>query len=223
MPEAATVDVGDGVHVDALLDAPPHPRALLVLAHGAGAGMTHPFMAALAAGLAQRGLAVWRYQFPFMQAGRRRPDPPALAQAAVRAAVAQAARRLPGVALFAGGKSYGGRMTSQAQAASPLAGVRGLAFVGFPLHPAGRPGIERAQHLQGVTLPMLFVQGTADKLADPALLRPVLERLGGRATLHAIDGADHAFHVPVRSGRTDTEVLDDAAGTLATWLLRHAG
>lgn len=180
--------------------------------------MEHPFLAALAAGLHERSIAVLRFQFPFMQQGSRRPDPPAVAQAAIRAAAAEAARRLPGVPLFAGGKSFGARMSSQAQAASPLPGVRGLVFFGFPLHPAGKPATARGDHLQQVDVPMLFLQGTRDALADLPLLEPIVRRLGPRATLHVVDGADHAFHVLVRSGRTDAQVLDELAATAADWM-----
>ena len=171
--------------------------------------MTHPFMAAVAAGLAARGIASLRYQFPYMEQGKRRTDPPATAHAAVRAATAEAARRLPDIPLFAGGKSFGGRMTSQAQAVAPLPGVRGLVFLGFPLHPAKRPSRSRGDHLFEVNIPMLFLQGTRDALADLAELRPVCEALGARATLELFEGADHSFHVPARSGRTDAQVLND--------------
>lgn len=207
-----------GGTVAALLDLPPHPQACYVFAHGAGAGMDHAFMAALAGRLADRGIAVLRFQFPFMDQGSRRPDPPAVAQAAVRAAVAEAARRVPQVPLFAGGKSFGARMSSQAQAQDPLAGVRGLAFVGFPLHPAGKPGTARAAHLADVRIPMLFLQGTRDALADLALLRPVLAPLAPHATLHVVEGADHAFHVLGRSGRRDEDVLDELATTMVDWM-----
>lgn len=202
----------------ALLDLPPHPQACYVFAHGAGAGMDHAFMAALAGRLADRGIAVLRFQFPFMDQGSRRPDPPAVAQAAVRAAVAEAARRVPQVPLFAGGKSFGARMSSQAQAQDPLDGVRGLAFLGFPLHPAGKPGTARAAHLADVRIPMLFLQGTRDALADLALLRPVLAPLAPHATLHVVEGADHAFHVLGRSGRRDEDVLDELATTMVDWM-----
>lgn len=210
----------DGGSVAGLLEGPADPQAAYVFAHGAGAGMDHPFMAGVAAGLAGRGIAVLRYQFPFMEAGSRRPDPPAVAQAAVRAAVAEAARRLPGVPLHAGGKSFGARMSSQAQAAQALPGVRGLAFVGFPLHPAGKPATQRADHLAAVQLPMLFLQGTRDALADLALVRAVTAPLGARATLHEVEGADHAFHVLVRSGRTNAQVLEELCDTLAGWMRR---
>jgi uncharacterized protein len=209
----------DGTHrVSGLLLAPAGARACYVLAHGAGAGMTHPFMASVAAELAARHIATLRYQFPYMEAGARRPDPPRLAQATVRAAVAEAARLLPALALVAGGKSFGGRMTSQAQAASPLPGVRGLAFLGFPLHPSGRPSDERAAHLSDVTVPMLFLQGTRDALADVTLLGPLVERLGPRASLRLFDDADHSFHVPARSGRKDADVRAEMLDALAGWM-----
>jgi predicted alpha/beta-hydrolase family hydrolase len=206
------------IRVAALLYAPANPRACYVLAHGAGAGMTHPFMAAVATGLLARGVATLRYQFPYMEARKRRPDPPALAHATVRAAVATAARELPDRPLIAGGKSFGGRMTSQAQAAAPLPGVRGLAFLGFPLHPAGRPSHERAQHLAGVEIPMLFLQGTRDELAHLGELEPVVAALGARATLQLFDDADHSFHVPRRSGRSDAQVLDEVLDAFGTWV-----
>jgi uncharacterized protein len=206
--------------VSALLQSPAHPVALYVLGHGAGAGMDHPFMARLASALCERHIATLRYQFPFMEAGSKRPDDPATAQRAVRGAVAEAAARLPGVPLYAGGKSFGGRMTSQAQAAQPLEDVRGLVFVGFPLHPAGKPDTKRAAHLADVKVPMLFLQGTRDSLADLDLIRTTTSQLGQRATLHVVQGADHAFHVLVRSGRTDAQVLDELAETIATWMGR---
>jgi predicted alpha/beta-hydrolase family hydrolase len=210
------IDVGPGRRVSGLLDLPAGARCCCVLAHGAGAGMTHPFMASVAAELAERGIATLRYQFLYMEQGGRRPDPPALAQATVRAAVAKAGEfaRLP---LIAGGKSFGGRMTSQAQAAAPLDGVRGLAFLGFPLHPAGKPSAERARHLADVTVPMLFLQGTRDALADLTLLEPVVAGLGQRATLRLFDQADHSFHVPARSGRKDAEVRREMLDALAAW------
>jgi hypothetical protein len=219
VPDARPLVVAEGaIRVAALLDAPADPRACYVLAHGAGAGMTHPFMAAVAAGLAARGIATLRYQFPSMEAGKKRPDPPALAHATVRAAVACAARELPGLPLVAGGKSFGGRMTSQAQAAAPLSGVRGLAFLGFPLHPAGRPARERAQHLAAVDIPMLFLQGTRDELAHLDELEPVIAALGARATLRLFDEGDHSFHVPRRSGRTDAQVLDAVLDAFGAWV-----
>lgn len=212
------IGLSAGASVSALLCAPPRASALFVFGHGAGAGMHHPFMADLAAALGERGVATLRYQFPFMEHGSKRPDGPAVAQAAVRAAVAEAAARLPGLPLYAGGKSFGGRMTSQAQAAQPLGGVRGLVFVGFPLHPAGKPGTQRAAHLTGVKVPMLFLQGTRDALADLALVRTTVLQLGERATLHVVEGADHAFHVPVRSGRSDGQVLQELADAMAAWM-----
>ncbi len=210
--------------------APPAARACYVLAHGAGAGMAHPFMAAVANGLAARGIATLRYQFPYMEKGSKRPDTPKVAQAAVRAAVAEAARLAAGLQLIAGGKSFGGRMTSQAQAASPLPGVRGLAFLGFPLHAAGQPSDERAKHLFDVKIPMLFLQGAADKLADPKLLQPLVEKLRERRTqsaerpaeanvaLKLFPDADHSFHVPARTGRKDAEVMAEMLDTLASWI-----
>ena len=203
---------------EVLVDAPAQAQAALVLAHGAGAGMRHPFMAAIAAGLAQRGVAVLRYEFPFMAEGSKRPDPPAVAHASVRAAVAEAARRWPGLPLFAGGKSFGARMTSQAQALEPLPGVRGLVFFGFPLHPAGKPSVDRAEHLARVQLPMLFLQGTRDALADLDLVRATTQALGDRATLHVAEGADHGFEVLKRSGRTNEAVLEELVATAAAWM-----
>jgi predicted alpha/beta-hydrolase family hydrolase len=210
--------------VESTLVAPPEAlRACYVFAHGAGAGMHHAFMADLAQALASRGIATLRFQFPFMEQGSKRPDPPAIAEAAVREAVAEAGRLLPGVPLFAGGKSFGGRMSSQAQARQPLPGVRGLVFAGFPLHPAGKPATARAQHLAEVQVPMLFLQGTRDALADLKLVLQVTASLGPRATLHVVDGADHAFHVLVRSGRTNAEVIEELAETAARWMVAHAG
>ncbi|MDB5954295.1 alpha/beta family hydrolase [Ramlibacter sp.] len=208
----------EGATTSALLDLPDPPHAALVLAHGAGAGMQHMFLASLAQGLAERHIATLRFQFPFAEHGVKRPDSPARAQATVRCAVAEAARRLPGVPLFAGGKSFGGRMSSQAQAEEPLAGVRGLVFVGFPLHPASKPATARAAHLQQVQLPMLFLQGTRDALADLGLIRQVHASLGARATLHVVEGADHAFHVLARSGRTDAQVLQELLDATARWM-----
>ncbi|MBF6022449.1 alpha/beta family hydrolase [Lysobacter niastensis] len=215
---ALSVTLDDGQQVSALLELPQDARACYVLGHGAGAGMTHPFMTAVAEGLAARGIATLRYQFPYMERGSRRPDTPKLAQATVRAAVAEAARQVPDVALFAGGKSFGGRMTSQAQAASPLPGVRGLAFLGFPLHPAGKPSVERAAHLADIDVPMLFLQGTRDELAEQALLQATVDELGARAQLHWLDGADHSFHVLARSGRKDVEVMAEALDAMVRWI-----
>ena len=214
-----TLPLSEAGPVSALLTAPADAVACYVFAHGAGAGMAHPFMASLAGELAHRRIASLRYQFPFMERGSKRPDAPTVAQAAVRAAVAEARRRLPGLPLFAGGKSFGGRMTSQAQANSPLEDVKGLAFVGFPLHPAGKPGRERAVHLADVQCPMLFMQGTRDALADMGLLRTVLSSLGKRASLAVFDDADHAFHVRVRSGTTDAAVLSALADTMVEWFV----
>lgn len=204
--------------VSALLLRPVAARACYVFGHGAGAGMNHSFMAAFAAGLATRSVATLRYQFPFMERGSRRPDAPALAYATVRAAVAAAQAQCAGLPLFAGGKSFGGRMTSQAQAKEPLPGVRGLVFVGFPLHPAGKPSLERAEHLSKVDVPMLFLQGTRDELADVALVNSVIERLGARATLALFDDADHAFHVRASSGRNDAQVREAMLDRCAEWI-----
>jgi uncharacterized protein len=217
--EAVTIKVDDARSVSGLLLAPPRARACYVLAHGAGAGMGHPFMERVAAELGERGIATLRYQFPYVEQGGKRPDPPKLAQATVRAAVAAAGRLRPALALIAGGKSFGGRMTSQAQAASPLPGVQGLVFLGFPLHPAGRPSDERARHLCDVQVPMLFLQGTRDALAELELLAPVTQRLGTRASLRLFEDADHSFHVPARSGRKDADVRREMLDALAAWTL----
>jgi uncharacterized protein len=223
MPTAALLHIAlegasDVSSVSALLLAPPAPTACYVFAHGAGAGMTHAFMADLSAALAERAIATLRFQFPAMERGSRRPDTPAVAHAAVRAAVAEARRLLPALPLVAGGKSFGGRMSSQAQAAAPLPGVRGLVFVGFPLHPAGKPGTERALHLENVALPMLFLQGTRDELAELSLLRPVVESLGARARLEIVDDADHAFHVRASSRSNDRAVLAALADAITGWV-----
>jgi predicted alpha/beta-hydrolase family hydrolase len=212
-----TFEAGKSGAVSALLLRPDRPRACYVFAHGAGAGMAHSFMETFADGLCERGIASLRYQFPYMEKGSKRPDPPAIAQATVRAAVAKAAEIFPGLALIAGGKSFGGRMTSQAQAAAPLPVVRGLAFIGFPLHPAGKASTDRADHLDGIDIPMLFLQGTRDSLAEAALIKGVVTRLGPSATLHMVDGADHSFHVLVRSGRNDREVMDEILDAFAAW------
>ena len=219
-PQALRIRVDADETVSGLLQVPDDARAGVVLAHGAGAGMRHRFMADFADGLAARGIAVLRYQFAYMEHGSKRPDPPKLAHAAVRAAVAEAAARLPGLPLIAGGKSFGGRMSSQAQAASPLPGVVGLGFIGFPLHPASKPADERAAHLADVHLPMLFLQGTRDELADATLIAAVATRLGTRATLHWFDDADHAFHVRARSGRNDAQVLAELLDRFAAWVAR---
>jgi predicted alpha/beta-hydrolase family hydrolase len=213
-----TIAVDAAQTVSALLLAPPDARACYVFAHGAGAGMAHPFMSSVANGLAARGIASLRYQFAYMERGSKRPDTPRVAHAAVRAAVDVAAAQLPDVPLFAGGKSFGGRMTSQAQAESPMPGVRGLVFLGFPLHPAGKPSDERAAHLSDVAVPMLFLQGTRDELADLALLKPLVKHLGSRATLQLYDDADHSFHVPARTGRKDARVLEEVLDAMAKWI-----
>jgi uncharacterized protein len=216
--ERVTIEVGASHRVSGLFDRPGNARAVFVLAHGAGAGMEHPAMQAVAGGLAERGIATLRYQFPYMERKSRRPDPPALCHATVRAAVAEAVRLAPDLPLFAGGRSFGGRMTSQTQALAALERVRGLAFLAFPLHPAERPGTDRAAHLRQVEIPMLFIQGTRDELADLSLLRPLVADLGARATLHLLEDADHSFHVPARSGRRDPEVLAGALDALCGWL-----
>jgi predicted alpha/beta-hydrolase family hydrolase len=216
--ESLRLRVDDAHAVSGLLLAPAQARACYVLAHGAGAGMFHPFMEAVARELARRHIATLRYQFPYMEQGGKQPDPPKLAQATVRAAVAKAAELVPALPLVAGGKSFGGRMTSQAQAASALPGVRGLAFLGFPLHPAGRPSDERAAHLFAVEVPMLFLQGTRDGLADLGLLQRLIERLGARASLQLFEQADHSFRVPARAGRTEADIRREMMDTLAAWI-----
>jgi predicted alpha/beta-hydrolase family hydrolase len=203
--------------VSALFVRPPNADTLLVLAHGAGAGMRHPFLEALAQELAAVHVATLRYQFPYMEHRRRVPDAPTVLTATVQAAVRKATEQAPDLPLFAGGKSMGGRMTSRAAAQQPLDNVRGLAFVGFPLHPPGRPGIERAEHLAHVNVPMLFLQGTRDQFAHLDLLRPVCSKLGPRATLHIIEGPDHSFHVLKSSGTTDAKVMSGLAETVASW------
>ena len=211
------LQVDDNSKVSGLWMQPLRPVATYVFAHGAGAGMNHSFMAGLSQALFKLSVATLRYQFPYMERGSKRPDTPAVAHAAVRAAAAAARERLPATPLFAGGKSFGGRMTSQAQAATPMQGVRGLVFVGFPLHPAGKPGIERAAHLADVKLPMLFLQGTRDELAELELLKGVVRGLGRQASLHLEDDADHAFHVRARSGRNDEQVVQALAAAMAAW------
>src|SRR2546430_11291704 len=214
MIASADVRVGD---VSGLLLRPDGARLLYVLAHGGGAGMRHPFLEVVAQRLAERSIATLRYQFPYMEQRGRRPDPPAVAAATVRAAVIEAARVAPGLPLVAGGKSFGARMTSTAQAEEPLPGVRGLVFLGFPLHPPGRPGDSRPEHLAQVPIPMLFLQGTRDDFADLTLLKPLIKRLGQRATLHLVEGGDHSFHVLKRSGRTDADVMGEIADAIAEW------
>ena len=215
--DALKIPVGDG-SVSALLIRPADAKALYLFAHGAGAGMTHKSMASNAEGLAERGIATLRYQFPYMEKGSKRVDPPKVAHAAVRAAAAEGLRLAADLPLFAGGRSFGGRMTSQAQAVEPLPGVRGLAFLGFPLHPAGKPGIERAEHLSRVQIPMLFVSGARDALAEMDLLKPVSAGLGARATLHVVADADHSLKVPAKSGRTPTEAEAEALDAMAEWM-----
>jgi predicted alpha/beta-hydrolase family hydrolase len=212
------IKLADNASISALLVRPPRARACYVLAHGAGVGMTHASMEMIAAGLGERGIATLRYQFPYMEKAGKRPDPPAVAHAAVRAAVTEAARSCPTLPLIAGGKSFGGRMTSQAQAIAPLPGVRGVAFLAFPLHPAGKPSSERAKHLAGVKIPMLFLQGTRDALAELSLLEPVVKSLGSQAALHLVKEADHSFHVLKRSGRNDREVMDEVLDAFAAWV-----
>jgi uncharacterized protein len=221
--ERFRIEVGPGEQVSALLIRPAQARACYVFAHGAGAGMTHASMETVAAGLGKRGIATLRYQFSYMEKGSKRPDAPKVAHAAVRAVVAEAGRHFPALPLIAGGRSFGGRMTSQAQALSPLPGVCGLAFLGFPLHSAGKPSSDRAEHLAEVKIPMLFLQGTRDALAELGLLEPVVKSLGSRATLHLLEGADHSFHVLKSSGRNDREVTDEALDAFAAWVDRVAG
>ena len=217
-PQQLKLEVNGANAVSALLLRPSGTQACFIFAHGAGAGMTHEFMERVATSLYDRGIATLRYQFPYMEKRSRRPDAPALAHATVRAAVAGAARCCPGLALIAGGKSFGGRMTSQAQAVAPLAGVLGLAFLGFPLHPAGKPSDARAKHLPDVHIPMLFVQGTRDKLAELPLLESVVRRLGASASLHLVREADHSFHVLARSGRNERDVINEIVAALSAWI-----
>jgi predicted alpha/beta-hydrolase family hydrolase len=216
--QSVSITIDDAERVSGLLLASSKARACYVLAHGAGAGMEHPFMASVAEGLGVRGVTTLRYQFPYMERGSKRPDAPKLAQATVRAAVAEMSRLAPDLALIAGGKSFGGRMTSQAQAASPLPGIKGIAFLGFPLHAAGRPSSERGKHLFDVRIPMLFMQGSRDQLADPELMEPLVKQLGARATLKLFPDADHSFHVPARTGRKDADVRVEMLDVLARWI-----
>ncbi len=212
--------VGEGEQagqVSGLLLRPDGARLAYVLAHGAGAGMRHPFLETIAQRLGERGIATLRYQFPYMERRARRPDPPAVAAATVRAAVAEAARAAPGLPLVAGGKSFGGRMTSTAQSAQSLPGVRGLVFLGFPLHPPGRPDDKRAEHLGRVQIPMLFLQGDRDEFADLKLLKPVVQRLGARATLHLVESGDHSFHVLKKTGRNDAQVMAELVESIVAW------
>lgn len=207
--------------MNSLLLRPADARACYVFAHGAGAGMQHAFMAAFAEGLAGRGIATLRYDFPYMEKGSKRPDSPPVAHAAVRAAVAEAAIQCAGLPLFAGGKSFGGRMTSQAQSKAPLPDVRGLVFVGFPLHPAGKPSLDRAAHLVDVDVPMLFLQGTRDDLADLELLSRAIEPVGARANVVIVDDADHSFHVRASSGRNDAQAREAMLDATAGWIDAH--
>jgi predicted alpha/beta-hydrolase family hydrolase len=221
-PLELAIPVG-GERVSGLLLRPGNAKALYLFAHGAGVGMMHPSMESNARGLAERGIATLRYQFPYMEKGGRRPDPPRVAQATVRSAAAAAAQAASDLPLFAGGRSYGGRMSSQAQAQEPLAGVRGLAFLGFPLHPAGAPSIERAEHLSQVHIPMLFVSGDRDALAEIGLLKSVVASLGERATLHLVEDADHGLRVPVKSGRTNADAQAEALDATAEWMIGLSG
>jgi len=216
-----TITVDSTRQVSALLNCTSAARACYVLAHGAGAGMRHPFLAEIANGLAERGIATLRYQFPYMEQGSKRPDAPKLAHATVRAAAIEAARLLPELPLFAGGKSFGGRMTSQAQAASPLPVVHGLIFLGFPLHPPGQPSTERATHLFEVQIPMLFLQGDRDEFAQLDLLNPLIKQLGARTTLKLFPAANHSFHLPARSARNDSEVKAELLGTMTDWMSQN--
>jgi predicted alpha/beta-hydrolase family hydrolase len=217
---AVTFAVEGSGTVSGLLLLPPQPKALYVLAHGAGAGMRQRFLVATAQGLLKRGVGTLRYQFPYMEKGSKRPDRPPVAFATVRAAVEEAARLAPDVKLVAGGKSFGGRMTSGAEAEAHLPGVAGLAFLGFPLHPPGAPANTRGEHLARVQIPMLFLQGTKDEFAELSFLEPLVGRLGQRATLHLVESADHSFHVPAKSGRKDADVLDEILDVMAGWVER---
>jgi predicted alpha/beta-hydrolase family hydrolase len=219
--KSVTIKLADGSTVSGLWDCPKGAVAALVLAHGAGAGMAHKAMAATADGLAERQIATLRYNFLYMERGSKRPDAPALAHAAVRAAVAEATRLAPHLPVFAGGRSFGGRMTSQAQADDPLPNIRGLIFFAFPLHPAGKPAVDRAKHLSDVKLSMLFLQGTRDELAQLDLLKPTVASLGKRASLKLFEDADHSFHVPAKTGRKDPEVMAEMLDTARDWMLKH--
>jgi predicted alpha/beta-hydrolase family hydrolase len=217
IPNPVTISVSEQIHVSGLMQCPTGAKACLVLAHGAGAGMDHPFMAALARDLAAIGIATLRFQFPYMERQSKRPDPPALCHATIRAAVARAHEIVPSLPWFAGGKSFGGRMTSQAQAEIPLPHVCGLVFFGFPLHPPKQPSIDRGAHLFQVKVPMLFLQGTRDAFAELPLIKPLIERLGKGTTLTLLENADHSFHVPIRSGRTDAQVRDALIEAFGAW------
>jgi uncharacterized protein len=215
-----SITLADGSTVSALWQKPKDAKAVLVLAHGAGAGMTHKHMAATADGLEARGVAVLRYNFAYMEKGSKRPDNPPVAHAVVRAAVAHAAKLAGGLPLFAGGRSFGARMTSQAQGLEALPGVTGLVFFAWPLHPPGKAGVERAEHLESVKFPMLFLQGTKDEFAETPLLQATVKSLGKRAKLHLVDHANHSFHVPAKSGRKDTEVMDEILDSAVAWMAK---
>ena len=217
-PRLISIRVSDDQRVSGLLHVPEGAYTCYVVAHGAGAGMKHPFLTAVASELAERGIATLRYQFPYMEQGSKRPDAPKLCHATVRAAVREASHLVPKLPLFAGGTSYVGRMTSQAQAGEPLAGVRGLVFLGFPLHPRGKLSDERAKHLFDIQIPMLFLQGTRDEFAELSLLEPLCKKLGDRATLKLFQDADHSFHVPARTGRKDPEVRGEVLDAMANWM-----
>lgn len=216
--KAVTIAVDAERTVSGLLAVPKSARASYVLAHGAGAGMAHPFLATIAGLLAERGVATLRYQFPYMERGSKRPDSPKIAEATVRAAFAFAAEAAPGLPIFAGGKSYGGRMSSQAEAAGHMDGLRGLIFLGFPLHPPGSPGVSRGDHLADVKLPMLFLQGTRDEFAELDLLKPLVKSLGRRATLHLIPDGNHSFRVPAKTGRREADVMVELADAASGWI-----
>lgn len=220
MSTECSFEVPGSGRVSALVVNPSNAALGYVLAHGAGAGMRHQFLETMAERLAAHGIATFRYQFPYMEAKKGRPDSPEVAAATVRAAVAEASKQLDALPLVAGGKSFGGRMTSTAAAEAPLPGVRGLAFLGFPLHPPGKPGTSRADHLDRVTVPMLFLQGTRDEFADLSLLKQVILRLGRRATMHLVEEGNHSFAVPKKTGRTRDAVMDELAETLSSWAAR---
>jgi predicted alpha/beta-hydrolase family hydrolase len=216
------IKLPDGSTVSALWQKPKSAKAALVLAHGAGAGMTHKNMAATAEGLEERGVAVLRYNFPYMEKGSKRPDSPPIAHAAIRAAVTDAAKLVGDLPLFAGGRSFGARMTSQAQAIEPLPKIQGLVFFAWPLHAPGKPGVERAEHLAAVKIPVLFLQGARDEFAELDLLKATTKSLGKRATLHLVEHADHSFHVPAKTGRKDPEVLAEILDVARDWMLKHS-
>jgi hypothetical protein len=216
--QAVQIAVDDATRVSGILISPPQAMACYVVAHGAGAGMLHPFLEKLASDLAARQIATLRYNFPYMEKRGKRPDPPKVCHAAVRAAVAAAHALAPTLPLLAGGKSFGGRMTSQAQAASPLSDVRGLIFLGFPLHPPKQPSDTRAEHLPNVKIPMLFLQGARDEFAEAAFLNPLIKRLGALATLCLLPDADHSFHVPARSTYSGSQVNDEMLNALRSWV-----